>query len=84
MSIAATTSWDSSSVLLDDQLCTMPKKQLAVFVIVDLVLVATAIVAALRHVKVLYVMLGFIAFSVVNGVFLIVTVVRKTEPRQRQ
>lgn len=59
----------------------MPKKQLALFVIVDLLLVAAAIVAALRHVKVLYVMLGFIAFSVINGIFLIVTVVRRTEPR---
>jgi hypothetical protein len=61
----------------------MPKKQLAVFVVVDLILVVAAIVAALRHVKILYVMLGFIAFSVINGIFLIVTVVRRTEPRQR-
>jgi len=61
----------------------MPKKQLALFVIVDLLLVAAAIVAVLRHVRVLYVMLGFIAFSVINGIFLIVTVVRRTEPRQR-
>jgi hypothetical protein len=61
----------------------MPKKQLAVFVVIDLILVAAAIVAAVRHVKPLYVMLGFIAFSVINGIFLIVTVVRRTEPRQR-
>jgi hypothetical protein len=61
----------------------MPKKQLALFVIVDLVLVLAAIVAVVRHVKVLYVMLGFIAFSLINGIFLIVTVVRKTEPRQK-
>ena len=60
----------------------MPKKQLAVFVIIDLILVVAAIVAALRHVKVLYVMLGFIAFSVINGILLIVTVVRRTEPRR--
>ena len=60
----------------------MPKKQLAFFVIIDLILVAAAIVLALRHVKVLYVMLGFIAFSVINGILLIVTVVRRTEPRQ--
>ena len=59
----------------------MPKKELAVFVVVDLILVALAIFAAFRHVRVLYVMLGFIAFSVVNGIFLIVMVVRKTEPR---
>ncbi|PYY11603.1 MAG: hypothetical protein DMG61_18525 [Acidobacteria bacterium] len=59
----------------------MPKKQLIVFVIVDLILVAAAIVAVLRHVKVLYVMLGFIAFSIINGIFLIITVVRKTEQR---
>lgn len=61
----------------------MPKKQLAVFVVVDLILVTAAIIAVLRHVKVFYVMLGFIVFSVVNGIFLIVTVVRKTETRQR-
>jgi len=61
----------------------MPKKQLTVFVIVDLILVAAAILAVLRHVKVLYVMLGFIAFSVINGTFLLVTVLRKTEPRQK-
>lgn len=61
----------------------MPKKQLIAFVVVDLILVAAAIIAVVRHVKVLYVMLGFIAFSVINGVFLIVTVVKKTEPRQR-
>ncbi|PYY00265.1 MAG: hypothetical protein DMG64_17100 [Acidobacteria bacterium] len=61
----------------------MPKKQLTVFVIVDLILVAAAILAVLRHVKVLYVMLGFIAFSVINGIFLLVTVLRKTEPRQK-
>jgi len=59
----------------------MPKKQLAVFVFFDLILVAVAIVAVLRHVKVLYVMMGFIAFSVINGLFLIVTVVRNTKAR---
>jgi len=59
----------------------MPKKQLIVFIIVDLILVAAAIAAVLRHVKVLYVMLGFIAFSIINGIFLIITVVRKTEQR---
>ena len=61
----------------------MPKKQLLVFVVVDLILVAAAIVAVLRHVKPLHVMMGFIAFSVINGIFLIVTVVRRTEPRQK-
>jgi len=60
----------------------MPKKELAAFVVVDLILVALAIFAVLRHVRILYVMLGFIAFSVVNGLFLIVTVVRRTEPRK--
>jgi len=59
----------------------MPKKELAAFVLVDLFLVAIAILAVLRHVKVLYVMLGFIGFSVVNGIFLIVTVIRRTTPR---
>ena len=61
----------------------MPKKQLIAFVIVDLMLVAAVIVAVVHHVKVLYVMLGFIAFSVINGILLIVTVVKKTEQRQR-
>ena len=59
----------------------MPKKQLAVFVLFDLILVAVAIAAVLRHVKVLYVMMGFIAFSVINGLFLIVTVIRNTKAR---
>ena len=59
----------------------IPKNQLIAFVIIDLILVAAAIFAVLRHVQVLYVMMGFIAFSVINGIFLIVTVVRKTEPR---
>jgi len=61
----------------------MPKKQLAVFVVVDLILVTAAIVAVVRHVKVFDVMMGFIAFSVINGIFLIVTVVRRTETRQK-
>ena len=59
----------------------IPKNQLVAFVIIDLILVAVAIFAVLRHVQVLYVMMGFIVFSVINGVLLIVTVVRKTEPR---
>ena len=59
----------------------MPKKELVAFVVVDLILVAIAILAVLRHVKVLYVILAFIVFSVINGIFLIVTVVRKTGPQ---
>ena len=56
----------------------MPKKELSIFVVIDLVLVALAIIAAFRHVKILYVVLTFALLSVINGIFLIVTLVRKT------
>ena len=57
----------------------MPKKQIAIFVIVDLVLVAAALIAAFQHVKISYVILGFAVLSVLNGIFLIVSVVKKTD-----
>jgi len=56
----------------------MPKKQLAIFILVDLILVAAVLVAVFQHVKVLYVMLAFILFSVINSIFLILTVVKRT------
>lgn len=55
----------------------MPKKELAIFVIVDVVLVIAAIIAAFRHVKIVYVLFGFLVLSVINGILLIVTTVRK-------
>jgi hypothetical protein len=55
----------------------MPKRELAIFVIIDLILVATVIVAVFHHVKVLYVISAFAVLSVLNGIFLIVTVVKR-------
>ena len=55
----------------------MPKRELAIFVIVDVVLVIAAIVAAFRHVKIVYVLFGFLVLSVINGLVLIVAAVRK-------
>jgi hypothetical protein len=55
----------------------MPKKELAIFVAVDLILVAAAILAAFRHVKIIYVILFFFILSAINGMFLIVTLVRR-------
>ena len=57
----------------------MPKKEIAIFVIVDAVLVAAALIAVFRHVKISYVLLGFAVLSVLNGIFLIVSVVKKTD-----
>ena len=56
----------------------MPKKELAIFVIVDVILVLAAIMAAIRHVKIAYVIGAFALLSVINGLFLIVTVVRRS------
>jgi hypothetical protein len=56
----------------------MPKKQIAIFVVVDLILVVAVLVAVFRHVKILYVLLAFTFLSVINGIFLIVTVVKGT------
>ena len=55
----------------------MPKKELAVFVVIDVILVVAAIVAAFHHVQILYVIAGFFVLSAINGVFLIVTVVKR-------
>jgi len=59
----------------------MPKKQLAIFVLIDLVLIAGVLVAVFQHMKILYVMLAFILVSVINSIFLIVTVVKRTGTR---
>jgi len=56
----------------------MPKKQIAIFVVVDLMLVVGVLVAVFRHAKILYVLLAFTCLSVINGIFLIVTVVKRT------
>lgn len=55
----------------------MPKKELAIFVTVDLILVMAAIVAVFHHVKVMYVIAGFGVLTVVNGLVLIVSVVKR-------
>jgi hypothetical protein len=56
----------------------MPKKQIAIFVVIDLVLAVAVLVAVFHHVKILYVLLAFTFLSVINGIFLIVTVVKRT------
>ena len=55
----------------------MPKRELAIFVTVDLILVVAAIVAVFHHVKVMYVIAGFAVLTVVNGLVLIVSVVKR-------
>jgi hypothetical protein len=59
----------------------MPKKQLAIFVVIDLILVAAVLIAVFQHVKVIYAISAFIGLSVINGIFLIVTVVKRTGTR---
>ena len=56
----------------------MPKRQIAIFVAIDLILVAAVVIAVFRHVPILYAMAAFVVLSVINGVFLIVTVVKRT------
>ena len=55
----------------------MPKKELAIFVIIDLILVAAAIIAVFRHVKVLYVIAVFALLTVINGLIVIVSLVKQ-------
>jgi len=57
----------------------MPKKQLAIFVVVDVILVVAVLIAVFHHMKILYVLLAFTLLSVVNGIVLIVTVVKNTK-----
>jgi hypothetical protein len=56
----------------------MPKKQIAIFVVIDVILVAAVLVAVFHHVRILYVMTAFIVLSVANGILLIFTVLRST------
>ncbi len=58
----------------------MPKKQIVLFVVIDVVLVIGVLMAAFRHVKILYVLLAFTFLSVINGIVLIVRVVKNTKP----
>jgi hypothetical protein len=57
----------------------MPKKQIAIFVVIDVILVVAVLVAAFHHMKILYVLLAFTLLSVLNGIVLIVTVVKNTK-----
>lgn len=57
----------------------MPKKQIAMFVVIDMILVIAALVAVFQHAKILYVLLAFTFLSVLNGIVLIVTVVKNTK-----
>lgn len=55
----------------------MPKKELIIFVVIDLILVAGAIVAAFQHLKILYVVAVFGVLTAINGLFLIISIVRQ-------
>lgn len=57
----------------------MPKKQIAIFVVIDVILVVAVLVAAFHHMKIFYVLLAFTLLSVLNGLVLIVTVVKNTK-----
>lgn len=57
----------------------MPKKQIAIFVVIDVILVVAVLVSAFHHMKILYVLLAFTLLSVLNGIVLIVTVVKNTK-----
>lgn len=72
MWIVGTTSWAFNDARL------MPKKQLAIFIMIDVILVLAVIIAVLHHVRVIYALGAFIVLSVINGLFLIVTVLRNT------
>lgn len=55
----------------------MPKKELTIFVVIDLLLVVAVLIAVFHHVKILYVIFAFFILSAINGLFLIVAVVRR-------
>ena len=57
----------------------MPKKQIAIFVVIDVVLVIAVLVAVFHHMRILYVLLAFTLLSVLNGIVLIVTVIKNTK-----
>ena len=57
----------------------MPKRELIIFVVIDLLLIIAAIIAVIHRVRVLNVIIGFAVLSVINGLWLIVTVVQKTK-----
>ena len=57
----------------------MPKKQIAMFVVIDVILVVAVLIAAFHHMNILYVLLAFTLLSVLNGIVLIVTVVKNTK-----
>jgi len=54
----------------------MPKRAITIFVVIDVLLVAAAIIAAFGHVKILYVIIGFAVFSAINGIILILSLVK--------
>lgn len=57
----------------------MPNKQIATFVVIDVILVVAVLVAVFHHMRILYVLLAFTLLSVINGILLIVTVVKNTK-----
>lgn len=57
----------------------MPKKQIAIFVVIDVILAAAVLVAVFHHMKILYVLIAFTLLSVINGVVLIVAVLKHTK-----
>ena len=57
----------------------MPKKQIAIFVVIDVILVAAVLVAVVHHMKILYVLIAFTLLSVINGIVLILAVLKNTK-----
>ncbi len=57
----------------------MPKKQIAIFVVIDVILVAAVFVAVFHHIKILYVLIAFSLLSVINGIVLILAVLKNTK-----
>ncbi len=57
----------------------MLKKQIAIFVVIDVILVVAVLIAVFHHIKILYVLLAFTLLSVLNGIVLIITVLKNTK-----
>ena len=55
----------------------MPKRELAIFIVVDVLLAIAVVVAAFQHLPILAVLVAFAVLSVINGVFIILALVRK-------
>lgn len=59
----------------------MPKKELTIFIVIDVILAIAVIIAAFHHLPIVAVLLAFTLLSVINGVFIVVALVRKQSPK---